>query len=346
MFPFKNHQLSLFLACAAALAASGCVQAVLDSEYTAERVTNDVAESDRSRGQPDAAPSEPSVDISEELNSAELDDLTDASVTVDVGDLTETDEPTGTGDLSDVDGPTDAGELSEVDGPLDTGDLNGVDGPTDANDLTEAGDSVDSAEDVVSDADGTLPGPLILSVDGVDATCPGNDGSATASPSGGTAPYTYSWSNGQTTQTIAGLGYGTYEVTVLDAGDGSANGSANIAVSCGSACSNNNSYYRDVTPSACPGSASDSSLWAGEYDEVTVNAGTTYTFSTCSDWAFDTQLTIYDSDGNLLAYNDDSCGLQSEIVITPTSTDTVRVVLDEWSCMSGSTFMTLDVSCD
>ncbi|MCW5521206.1 cadherin-like domain-containing protein, partial [Aureitalea sp. L0-47] len=43
------------------------------------------------------------------------------------------------------------------------------------------------------------------------------DGTATANPSGGTPPYTYSWSpGGQTTQTITGLTAGTYTVTVTD----------------------------------------------------------------------------------------------------------------------------------
>src|SRR6185312_17074172 len=45
----------------------------------------------------------------------------------------------------------------------------------------------------------------------------GSDGTATANPSGGTSPYSYSWSNGKTTQTINNLIYGIYTVTVTDA---------------------------------------------------------------------------------------------------------------------------------
>jgi gliding motility-associated-like protein len=42
-------------------------------------------------------------------------------------------------------------------------------------------------------------------------------GTATATPSGGSSPYTYSWTGGQTTQTATGLCAGTYTVTVTDA---------------------------------------------------------------------------------------------------------------------------------
>jgi gliding motility-associated-like protein len=45
----------------------------------------------------------------------------------------------------------------------------------------------------------------------------GSNGSITATPAGGTSPYTYSWATtGQTTQTASGLIAGTYTVTVTD----------------------------------------------------------------------------------------------------------------------------------
>jgi hypothetical protein len=50
-----------------------------------------------------------------------------------------------------------------------------------------------------------------------DATCGNADGTATATPSNGTAPYTYLWSDGQTTATATGLAAAAYTVTVTDA---------------------------------------------------------------------------------------------------------------------------------
>ncbi|WP_424108311.1 SprB repeat-containing protein, partial [Pseudomonas viridiflava] len=46
----------------------------------------------------------------------------------------------------------------------------------------------------------------------------GTNGSATVSATGGTGPYTYSWSpSGGTAATATGLAAGTYTVTVTDA---------------------------------------------------------------------------------------------------------------------------------
>ena len=62
--------------------------------------------------------------------------------------------------------------------------------------------------------------PTALSVSTVvvdEETFNGCDGSATANATGGTAPYSYSWSDGQTTQTAGSLCPGVYTVTVTDA---------------------------------------------------------------------------------------------------------------------------------
>lgn len=44
-----------------------------------------------------------------------------------------------------------------------------------------------------------------------------SDGTATADPTGGAPPYSFTWSNGDSTQTITGLAAGLYTVTVADA---------------------------------------------------------------------------------------------------------------------------------
>lgn len=44
----------------------------------------------------------------------------------------------------------------------------------------------------------------------------GSDGAVVLNPSGGTAPYTYSWNNGATTKDVFGLSIGTYQVTITD----------------------------------------------------------------------------------------------------------------------------------
>ncbi len=56
----------------------------------------------------------------------------------------------------------------------------------------------------------------------------GSSGSATANPSGGTSGYTYSWSGGQTSQTISNKPAGVYTVTVTDANSCTATATATI----------------------------------------------------------------------------------------------------------------------
>ncbi|HXH18995.1 MAG TPA: hypothetical protein VNJ07_07910, partial [Chitinophagales bacterium] len=55
-----------------------------------------------------------------------------------------------------------------------------------------------------------------VTMSGTLASPGGNDGTATATPAGGTPPYAYQWSNGMTVSTIDGLTAGQYCVTVTD----------------------------------------------------------------------------------------------------------------------------------
>ncbi len=58
----------------------------------------------------------------------------------------------------------------------------------------------------------------ITSMDSTDALCFGDTtGTATVTATGGTLPYNYLWSNGDTTQTATGLSIGNYSVVITDA---------------------------------------------------------------------------------------------------------------------------------
>ncbi len=63
----------------------------------------------------------------------------------------------------------------------------------------------------------TQPGALVANVSATGQTQVGlNNGTATVTPTGGTAPYTVMWSNNATTMTISNLAPGAYTVTVTD----------------------------------------------------------------------------------------------------------------------------------
>jgi len=89
----------------------------------------------------------------------------------------------------------------------------------------------------ITDANGCTDSELVVITSGptpaivVDSNVSCNsfiDGGATASATGGTAPYTYAWSTAATTASITGLAAGTYTVTVTDAGGLTASASTMI----------------------------------------------------------------------------------------------------------------------
>jgi len=62
----------------------------------------------------------------------------------------------------------------------------------------------------------TQPSALTVSVSVNNASCGSSNGSLIANPSGGTSPYSYQWSNGQTATTATGLATGNYTLTTTD----------------------------------------------------------------------------------------------------------------------------------
>jgi trimeric autotransporter adhesin len=113
-----------------------------------------------------------------------------------------------------------------------------------------------------------------------------------------------------------------------------------------SQCPFDNTNVMTVTIPSCPGSSTVTCLNGGESVTVNVTAGNDYIFSTCSTTTFDSELTLYDATGAvILGYNDDFCGLQSQITWNATYTGTVEILLDEYSCISNGTCMDLTIDC-
>jgi PKD repeat protein len=117
-----------------------------------------------------------------------------------------------------------------------------------------------------------------------------------------------------------------------------------------SQCNNCGSQYPTTTQSTTSSSFTTVStcMYGGEYAVFNVTSGQTYTWQTCGNTAFDTQLTLQQGTGCAgadLAYNDDGCGMQSTITWTATFTGTVSVLVSQYNCTSNSTCMTLQWAC-
>ncbi|HXB12582.1 MAG TPA: T9SS type A sorting domain-containing protein [Bacteroidia bacterium] len=180
-------------------------------------------------------------------------------------------------------------------------------------------------------------------------SCSSNSGSAMVYASGGTAPYTFSWSNGATTDSISHLSTGTYTVTITDAGGCSRIDSAYIAAlgltdsifSYPAACTNNNgSAVIHVSGGTPPytyawsnGATTDSisHLSTGTYSvTVTSVGGCTVTDSTTV--IFNTSL------GDYLSGTNPSCSLNNG-TITATVYGGVSPYTYTWS--NGATTATI-----
>lgn len=109
-------------------------------------------------------------------------------------------------------------------------------------------------------------------------------------------------------------------------------------------CSNTNTQYGSSAAPSTVGVTTvlSSCMYGGEYRYVyNMQAGSQYSFETCGDSDFDTQITVYDaSTGSFIAYNDDYCSLQSRVQFTSNG-NPVRVLINRYYCSSQSSCMTL-----
>ncbi len=95
-------------------------------------------------------------------------------------------------------------------------------------------------------------------------------------------------------------------------------------------CGDDNSWSGGYITPDTVGSTKTLAYTTGQYALAYVTPGANYTVSTCGSSSFDSQLIIYDMSGNLLAYNDDYCGLQSTVNFVATSCGYVKVEVDQY----------------
>jgi len=186
-----------------------------------------------------------------------------------------------------------------------------------ANDVTIEGTP---DEDVVYRL--SLPLPLEVFVTGINSTssCEPN-GSATAEASGGTPPYSFEWSNGETTSTINNLDGGTYTVTVTDAIGAFDTGSVTIT-NIGPVTPN--AFTTDETSVDANDGTATSAAFGGSppYDYEWSNGENTQTISNLAPG--DYTVTVTDSDGctasQTVTVNSFECAdLELEVVLLDAS---------------------------
>ncbi|MBI1266294.1 MAG: PKD domain-containing protein [Cryomorphaceae bacterium] len=179
------------------------------------------------------------------------------------------------------------------------------------------------------------PSQMNLAIFKSDISCFGNDdGTASATATGGTAPYAFSWSNGEQAENISGLGVGEYTLVITDSHGCNAEESIQI-----------------IEPSEISASAlvSQSESCAGMDGEAIVNAmgGTgNYTYS-WSNGSNNQMLSNASSGAYVVTVTDDNgCSTNATISI-PYNCDQAPepTMLDAASCGASGLQMTQTISC-
>ncbi len=209
--------------------------------------------------------------------------------------------------------------------------------------------TITDANGCTATASATVGEPTLLAGSAVatDALCNGAaDGSVDLTVSGGTAPFTYAWSNGETTEDISTLAAGTYNVTITDANGCTATASATVgeptllagsAVATDALCNGAADGSVDLTVSG--GTAPFTYAWSnGETTEdiSTLAAGTYNVTFTDANGCTATASAVV-GEPTLLALTEDSvvnsnCGQSDGSVLVSTTGrySTVHVLMEQW----------------
>ncbi|MGQ0828193.1 MAG: beta strand repeat-containing protein, partial [Bacteroidota bacterium] len=108
-----------------------------------------------------------------------------------------------------------------------TASVTGLQGGSYVGTVVDGAGCTDTVQVTINEPPQLLPEPKNTST----ISCAGvQTGSAHVDVSGGTAGFTYFWSNGQTTQSITGLSAGTYTITVTDSRGCTGRNSVNVAL--------------------------------------------------------------------------------------------------------------------
>jgi hypothetical protein len=107
--------------------------------------------------------------------------------------------------------------------------------------------------------------------------------------------------------------------------------------------------YGNVTPAGVGQSYSLLNyVWGGDQYTLDVTNGCAYTIQMCGT-SWDTYITVFNNSNVPIAWNDDSCGLQSIVTFTATYSGTVTIQVNQWPCIinsnSAENFVVTWVSC-
>lgn len=95
--------------------------------------------------------------------------------------------------------------------------------------------------------------------------------------------------------------------------------------------------YGNVTPAGVGQTFSlPNFVWGGDQYTLSAQAGCTYTISTCGG-GWDSQITVFAPNFTVAGYNDDACGLQSQVTFTAAVTGNYTIQVNVFFCGSNTT---------